>query len=141
MRRLERRARKARPTQQGGSLIRRHRPAPVTPDAAGGQALEPVDPILDEAEPILDAKSLATAYPPQAGEEPWPMARISVIRAGFYAISEAGSPRAGTIYGDYVIGFTVTYGNFRGRFASMAEVSQFVGEAYAIRHGLAVQAS
>jgi hypothetical protein len=100
-----------------------------------------VDPVLDESEPILDAESLATAYPPRAGEEPWPMARISVIRAGFYAISEAGSPRAGTIYGDYVIGFTVTYGNFHGRFSTMAEVNQFVGEAYAIRHGLAVQAS
>ncbi|QGN58796.1 hypothetical protein [Nostocoides sp. HKS02] len=100
-----------------------------------------VDPVLDESEPILDTQSLATAYPPQADEDPWPMARISVIRAGFYAISEAGAPRAGTIYGDYVIGFTVTYGNFHGRFATMAEVHQFVGEAYAIRHGLAVQAS
>ncbi|NYG07099.1 hypothetical protein BJ986_001586 [Phycicoccus badiiscoriae] len=97
--------------------------------------------MLDEAEPILDAKSLATAYPPEPGEEPWPRARISVIRAGFYAISEAGSPRAGTIYGDYVIGFTVTYGNFRGRFASMDEVRRFVGVAYAIRRSLDRQAS
>lgn len=140
MRRLKLRARKPRPTGQGSSLIR-HRPAPAAPDAALGRALEPVDPVLDETEPILDVKSLATAYPPHIGEEPWPAARISIIRAGFYAISEAGSPRAGTIYGDYVIGFTVAYGNFHGRFRSMAEVNQFVGQAYAMRHGLAVEAS
>ena len=47
--------------------------------------------------PAQVLQSLAAAYPPQAGEELWPMARISIIRAGFYAISEAGSPRAGTI--------------------------------------------
>ena len=124
MRLLERRARRLRPARRRSPLTHR------TPT--------PVEPIADT--PVMEAVPTAPVTQQQPAV-PWHMPRISVARAGRYVISEAGSPRAGSIYGDYVIGFTVRYRNRHRRFASMAEASQFVGEVYDSRHELAVQAS
>ena len=61
---------------------------------------------------------------------PRPEARISLVRHGFYVISEGDDPRAGTIHGDYVVGFTVEYGQVTQSFASMTEVMEFVALEY-----------
>jgi hypothetical protein len=69
---------------------------------------------------------------------PWDGPRISTIRAGYYVIDESDSPRAGTIHGDYVVGFIVRYGSATGRFSSMAQVHEFVAAQYQGRQGAVI---
>ncbi|MDQ6715591.1 MAG: hypothetical protein M3Z83_05740 [Actinomycetota bacterium] len=56
------------------------------------------------------------------------MPRLTSTRAGLYVITDAQDREIGTVYGDYVIGFTVSCWDLRWRFKDLEEVKAAIAK-------------